>query len=168
MLVPLFPRRAQAQTGSTLQNPELLDLVPGVVILLLLVLIFLIFASAPKCRDVVLGSYVQGMSLVACAHIMRTNRHAQVVHVTIELNSNSAYGCAAAIWPVLQLQLSLASHPNTCSRKALKNVSTDSTCGQQESQQRVLVVSKQSDYHSNCRGGGDYIGVKVTNYQDKD
>ena len=29
---------------------------------------YLLFVSAPKCRDVVLGSYVRGMSLVARAH----------------------------------------------------------------------------------------------------
>ena len=27
-----------------------------------------LFVSAPKCRDIVLGSYVRGMSLVARAH----------------------------------------------------------------------------------------------------
>ena len=52
-----------------------------------------------------------------------------------------------------------------------------STCRQQEgpeAEQRVLVVSKQSDYHRqqdkvlNKDSRAWRLGVKVTNYQDKD
>ena len=49
-----------------------------------------IFVSALKCRDVVLGSYVRGMSLVARAHnpqFFKIDTPNQV-HVTIELNCN--------------------------------------------------------------------------------